>query len=37
MDANKDALKNAPGLRYDRNATTWEPDTTNNSNHPASR
>ena len=29
MDANKDALQNAPGLRYDRNTTTWEPDTGN--------
>jgi sporulation protein YlmC with PRC-barrel domain len=37
MDANKDALQNAPGLRYDRNTTTWEPDTGNNSNRPANR
>ena len=37
MDANKDALQNAQGLRYDRNATTWEPDTGNNSNRPANR
>lgn len=27
MDANKDALKSAPGVRYDRDATTWVPDT----------
>ena len=38
MDANKDALQNAQGLRYDRNATTWVPDTGNNSsNRPANR
>ena len=37
MDASKDALQNAPGLRYDRNTTTWEPDTGNNSNRPANR
>ena len=38
MDANKDALQSAPGLRYDRNATTWVPDTGNNSsNRPANR
>jgi sporulation protein YlmC with PRC-barrel domain len=37
MDANKDALQNAPGLRYDRNATNWVPDTSNNSNRPANR
>jgi sporulation protein YlmC with PRC-barrel domain len=30
MDANKDALKSAPGIRYDRDATTWVPDTNNN-------
>ncbi len=39
MDANKDALQNAPGLRYDRNTTGWVPDTSNNSNshRPANR
>jgi sporulation protein YlmC with PRC-barrel domain len=38
MDASKDSLQNAPGLRYDRNTTTWEPDTNNNSsNRPANR
>ena len=37
MDANKDALQNAPGVRYDRSATTWIPDTSNNSNRPANR
>jgi len=26
MDATKDALKNAAGLKYDRNKTTWVPD-----------
>jgi sporulation protein YlmC with PRC-barrel domain len=31
MDANKDAMQNAQGLRYDRNTTTWEPDTSSNS------
>jgi len=29
MDATKDQLKAAPGMRYDRNATTWMPDTGN--------
>jgi sporulation protein YlmC with PRC-barrel domain len=37
MDANKDALQNAPGLRYDRNATTWVPDTSNNSSRSRTR
>ena len=27
MDATKDELKAAPGLKYDRNTTTWVPDT----------
>jgi sporulation protein YlmC with PRC-barrel domain len=27
MDATKDELKAAPGLRYDRSTTTWLPDT----------
>jgi sporulation protein YlmC with PRC-barrel domain len=37
MDANKDALKAAPGLKYDRNTTAWIPDTNTNaaSNTPA--
>jgi len=26
MQANKDELKNAPGLKYDRTATRWVPD-----------
>jgi len=29
MDATKDALKNAPGFKYDSNKTTWVPDTSN--------
>jgi sporulation protein YlmC with PRC-barrel domain len=38
MDANKDALQSASGLRYDRNTTTWVPDTANNSSsRPPSR
>ncbi|MBV8510362.1 MAG: PRC-barrel domain-containing protein [Xanthobacteraceae bacterium] len=40
MDASKDSLQNAQGLRYDRNATTWEPDTGNtgdSSSRPANR
>ena len=28
MDAEKDALKEAPGYTYDRNATTWVPERT---------
>lgn len=28
MDATKDALKSAPGFKYDRNKTAWVPDTT---------
>jgi sporulation protein YlmC with PRC-barrel domain len=30
MDANKDTLKAAPGLKYDRNTTAWIPDTNTN-------
>ena len=30
MDATKDALKNAPGFKYDSTKTTWVPDTSNN-------
>ena len=26
MDTTKDALKNAPGFKYDSNKTTWVPD-----------
>jgi sporulation protein YlmC with PRC-barrel domain len=29
MDTTKDALKNAPGFKYDSDKTTWVPDTTN--------
>jgi hypothetical protein len=27
MDTTKDALKNAPGFKYDSDKTTWVPDT----------
>ena len=27
LDTTKDALKTAPGLKYDRSTTTWNPDT----------
>jgi sporulation protein YlmC with PRC-barrel domain len=27
MNSTKDALKNAPGFKYDKNTTTWAPDT----------
>jgi sporulation protein YlmC with PRC-barrel domain len=30
MNANKDELKSAPGLKYDKQKTTWVPDTNNN-------
>ena len=30
MDTTKDALKKAPGFKYDSNKTTWVPDTSNN-------
>ncbi|RTL62891.1 MAG: PRC-barrel domain containing protein [Hyphomicrobiales bacterium] len=33
MDANKDALKAAQGLRYDRVTNSWAPDTGNNSSN----
>jgi sporulation protein YlmC with PRC-barrel domain len=36
MNANKDQLKSAPGLRYDRSMTTWVPDNSE-SNPPAQR
>jgi len=29
MNANKDELKSAPGLKYDRQTTTWVPDRSN--------
>jgi hypothetical protein len=29
MDTTKDALKGAPGLKYDRESTSWVPDTSN--------
>ena len=29
MNANKDELKSAPGLKYDRQTTTWVPDNDN--------
>jgi hypothetical protein len=28
MDATKDALKSAPGFKYDKDKTSWVPDTT---------
>ncbi len=30
MNATKDELKSAPGFKYDRQKTTWVPDTSNN-------
>ena len=30
MDTTKDQLKSAPGFKYDRNTTTWVPDTSSN-------
>jgi hypothetical protein len=32
MDTSKDALKNSPGVKYDRTAMTWVPDNSSNSN-----
>jgi sporulation protein YlmC with PRC-barrel domain len=32
MDASKDALKSAPGFKYDRTATTWVRDTNTRTN-----
>jgi hypothetical protein len=29
MNANKDELKSAPGLKYDKQSTTWVPDNKN--------
>jgi PRC-barrel domain len=31
LDTTKDALKSAPGFRYDRQSTTWVPDTNSRS------
>jgi sporulation protein YlmC with PRC-barrel domain len=33
LDTTKDALKNAPGFKYDRNTTTWVPDQDNKSSN----
>jgi sporulation protein YlmC with PRC-barrel domain len=33
MDTTKDALKSAPGFKYDRQKTAWVPDDSNNSNN----
>jgi sporulation protein YlmC with PRC-barrel domain len=30
MNANKDELKSAPGLKYDKQSTSWVPDRSNN-------
>jgi sporulation protein YlmC with PRC-barrel domain len=32
MNANKDDLKSAPGLKYDKQSTSWVPDNNRNSN-----
>jgi sporulation protein YlmC with PRC-barrel domain len=32
MDTTKDALKNSPGVKYDRTAMTWKPDDSSNAN-----
>ena len=32
MDTTKDALKNAPGIKYDSNKTTWVPENPSSSN-----
>jgi sporulation protein YlmC with PRC-barrel domain len=32
MNANKDDLKSAPGLKYDKQSTSWVPDNNKNSN-----
>lgn len=32
MNANKDEFKNAPSLKYDKNATKWVPDTSKDTN-----
>ena len=35
MGTTKDELKAAPGLKYDRNTTTWVPDTSGDTSRPA--
>ena len=37
LDTTKDALKNAPGFKYDRQSTTWVPDNRTNSDKRSSR
>jgi hypothetical protein len=32
MTITKDELKSAPGLKYDKQSTTWVPDRSNNNN-----
>jgi sporulation protein YlmC with PRC-barrel domain len=33
MNASKDELKSAPGLKYDKQSTSWVPDRSNNNNN----
>jgi sporulation protein YlmC with PRC-barrel domain len=33
MNATKDELKSAPGLKYDKQSTSWVPDRSNNNNN----
>lgn len=33
MNANKDELKSAPGLKYDKQSTSWVPDKSNSNNN----
>jgi sporulation protein YlmC with PRC-barrel domain len=33
MNASKDELKSAPGLKYDKQSTSWIPDRSNNNNN----
>jgi sporulation protein YlmC with PRC-barrel domain len=37
LDTTKDALKNAPGFKYDRQSTTWVPDNRTSSDKRSSR
>ena len=37
LDTTKDALKKAPGFKYDRQSTTWVPDNRSGSNKSSSR
>lgn len=37
LDTTKDALKNAPGFKYDRRSTTWVPDNRDGKNKRSSR